>query len=106
MEPVRKVQMSTHFKQVMAPNRNDSAKMTPHFTPCSPGDAAAEEKSWTAIGTDELLEPELVYTDFLRAASTVRPSVNASDLDKYVKWTVCDSFREVSCVLLTRIAPF
>jgi vacuolar protein-sorting-associated protein 4 len=80
--------MSTHFKKVMAPNRKEPAKQTVHYTPCSPSDPQGEEKSWTAIGSDELLEPELVYTDFLRAASTVRPSVNAADLEKYVKWTV------------------
>ena len=71
----------------MAPSRADPSKNTPHLTPCSPGDPNAQEKSWTSIGTDELLEPELMYSDFLRAASTVRPSVNASDLEKYVSWT-------------------
>ncbi len=87
MEPVRKVQMATHFRKVMAPSRADPSQITPHYTPCSPGDPKAEEKSWTNIGSDELLEPELVYNDFQRAASTVRPSVNASDLEKYVNWT-------------------
>ena len=71
----------------MAPNRSDPTKNTLHFTPCSPGDPNAIEKSWTDIGSDELLEPELIYNDFLRAATTVRPSVNAADLEKYVQWT-------------------
>ena len=99
MEPVRKVQMSTHFKKVMAPSRKDPSKSTPHYTPCSPSDPQGEEKSWTSIGSDELLEPELSYTDFLRAASTVRPSVNASDLEKYVKWTV-NFFDLFVCIIL------
>jgi vacuolar protein-sorting-associated protein 4 len=72
----------------MHPSRSDPSKMTPHLTPCSPGDAGAIEKSWTDIGSDELKEPDLVYSDFLRAASTCRPSVNQSDLARYVQWTV------------------
>ena len=87
MEPIRKVQLATHFKKVMAKNRSDPTKETIHYTPCSPGDSGGIEMSWTGIGSDELLEPHLVYADFLRAASTVRPSVNNEDLDQYVKWT-------------------
>ena len=46
MEPVRKVQMATHFKEVMAPSRTDANVLTKHLTPCSPGDAGAIEMSW------------------------------------------------------------
>eukprot|EP00842_Homolaphlyctis_polyrhiza_P004277 jgi/Hompol1/4850/HPOL_001650-RA len=87
MEPVRKVQMATHFKQVQAPDRQDPTKMRTYLTPCSPGDPAAVEKSWTDVGSDELLEPELTLADFLRSASTARPSVNQSDIEQYTKWT-------------------
>ncbi|KAI8923909.1 P-loop containing nucleoside triphosphate hydrolase protein [Entophlyctis helioformis] len=87
MEPVRKVRMATHFKKVQAPSRADPTKLTVHLTPCSPGDPGATELSWTDVGSDELLEPELTLTDFLRAASTARPSVNQGDLEQYVKWT-------------------
>ena len=71
----------------MAPNRNDNTKQTLHYQPCSPGDPGAIEKSWTDIGTDELLEPDLGIADFLRAAAVARPSVNQADLAQYVKWT-------------------
>ncbi|KAJ3030936.1 Vacuolar protein sorting-associated protein 4 [Rhizophlyctis rosea] len=87
MEPVRKVQMATHFKKLVAPSRTDPQQMTPHWTPCSPGDSGATEKSWTQIESDELLEPELTISDFMRAASTSRPSVNASDVAQYEQWT-------------------
>ncbi|OAJ40104.1 hypothetical protein BDEG_23877 [Batrachochytrium dendrobatidis JEL423] len=87
MEPIRKVQNATHFKQVQAPSRKDPNVMTVHLTPCSPGDPGAIEKSWTSVGSDELLEPELTIADFLRSAATARPSVNQSDLEQYVKWT-------------------
>ncbi|KAL2914548.1 Vacuolar protein sorting-associated protein 4 [Polyrhizophydium stewartii] len=87
MEPVRKVQMATHFKKVQAPSRQDPSVMRVYLTPCSPGDPGAIEKNWTEVGSDELLEPELTVADFLRSASTARPSVNKNDLDQYVKWT-------------------
>jgi vacuolar protein-sorting-associated protein 4 len=72
----------------MSPSRKDSTIITQHLTPCSPGDPLAIEKSWTDVGTDELLEPELCLSDFLRATAIARPSVNQADLAQYVKWTV------------------
>lgn len=30
------------------------------YTPCSPGDPAAEERTWNDVSSDELLEPPLV----------------------------------------------
>ena len=86
MEPVRKVQLATHFKKVMAPNRK-TQQMTLHLQPCSPGELNAIEMSWIDIGQDELLEPELTIADFLKCCATARPSVNQDDLGQYVKWT-------------------
>jgi vacuolar protein-sorting-associated protein 4 len=86
MEPIRKVQSSTHFKKVRAKNRNGEEE-SDHWQPCSPGDKDAVEKDWMDVGTDELLEPELVVADFLRSCVTARPSVNQADLQKYVDWT-------------------
>lgn len=71
----------------MAPLRTDPTQMTVHFLPCSPGCVDAIEKSWTDVGSDELLEPELMLADFLRAAATAKPSVNQDDISQYVKWT-------------------
>lgn len=87
MEPVRKVQQSTHFKKVDAPSRKDPKIVTPHLTPCSPGDPAAIEMNWTAVKSDELLEPELTIEDFMRSTLNARPSVNQDDLGQYSKWT-------------------
>ena len=72
----------------MAPSRKNPSQMTLHYTPCSPGDPDAIEKNWTEVDCDELLEPELTLSDFLRSAATARPSVNQADLAQYVKWTV------------------
>ncbi|KAJ3020773.1 MCM DNA helicase complex subunit [Thoreauomyces humboldtii] len=78
MEPVRKVQLATHFKQVEG-NK---------WMPCSPGERGAVEKTWTAVASHELEEPALTVVDFQRAVSSARPSVNGKDLEQYTKWTV------------------
>jgi vacuolar protein-sorting-associated protein 4 len=78
MQPVRKVLSATHFKRVM-----DDRK----WTPCSPGDAEAVEKSWTDVDSDELLEPPLRIADFLKSLSTVRPTVTAADIKRHEQWT-------------------
>lgn len=90
MQPVRKVLSATHFKQVAEPQTE--AQMAnggkwPKWTPCSPGDPDAVEKSWTDVDSDELLEPPLRTADFLRAISQVRPTVNEDDIRKHVEWT-------------------
>lgn len=87
MEPVRKVQTATHFKYAEAPSRKTPGTMHRYLTPCSPGDPMGKEMSWMDVSGDDLLEPELTVTDFLKAVSNGRKSVNEADLDKYVKWT-------------------
>ncbi|KAI0809143.1 AAA-domain-containing protein [Irpex lacteus] len=80
MQPVRKVLSATHFKQV-----EDDGKLK--WTPCSPGDPAAQEKSWSDIESDELLEPPLKLNDFLKSLETTRPTVTAEDIRKHDEWT-------------------
>jgi len=83
MQPVRKVIAATHFKRAESP---DGAGRT-LWTPCSPGDPAAEEKSWNDIGSDELLEPPLRLADFLKSLDTTRPTVTQADIKKHEDWT-------------------
>ncbi|KAJ7184589.1 AAA-domain-containing protein [Mycena filopes] len=78
MQPVRKVLSATHFKRV-----EDDTK----WTPCSPGDPEAVEKSWTDVDSDELLEPPLKIADFLKSLATVRPTVTESDIKRHDQWT-------------------
>lgn len=86
MQPVRKVLAATHFKSVSVtdPTTNET---TTKLTPCSPGDPEAEEKTWTDIGTEELLEPPLKIGDFLNSIASVRPSVAQGDIQKHIDWT-------------------
>lgn len=87
MEPVRKVQMATHFKKIVAPDRSDASKTRVYLTPCSPGDPEAFEKTWMDVSGDELMEPTLTVADFVRAVGQSKKSVNDDDVEQYTKWT-------------------
>ncbi|RKP09692.1 P-loop containing nucleoside triphosphate hydrolase protein [Thamnocephalis sphaerospora] len=86
-EPIRKIQMATHFKEVMGPSRTKSGEMQRYLTPCSPGDPGAREISWMEVSADELLEPDLTLRDFQRAVEVGRPTVNEVDLELHRKFT-------------------
>ena len=86
MQPVRKVLAATHFKPVDITD-SETSETKRKFTPCSPGDPKAAEKSWTDIGSDELLEPPLRMNDFLQSVQSVRPSVADEDIKKHTDWT-------------------
>ncbi|CCF56341.1 hypothetical protein KAFR_0B00410 [Kazachstania africana CBS 2517] len=81
MEPIRKIQGATHFKDVS--EDPDQKKLTP----CSPGDDGAIEMSWVDIEADELKEPDLTIKDFLKAIKITRPTVNEEDLHKQEEFT-------------------
>jgi vacuolar protein-sorting-associated protein 4 len=81
MQPIRKVMSATHFKPA-----DDNGKTK--LTPCSPGDPAAKEMSWSDIESDELLEPPLRLADFLKSLESVRPTVTAEDIKKHDQWTL------------------
>ncbi|KAH7922405.1 AAA-domain-containing protein [Leucogyrophana mollusca] len=92
MQPVRKVISATHFKPVHANgdaastnSRSPSPKVK--WTPCSPGDPAAVEKTWSEVDSDELVEPPLRYVDFVKSLESVRPTVTEADIKKHDDWT-------------------
>ena len=89
MQPVRKVQDATHFKQVSAPDRNNrTLTRNDYLTPCSPGDPLAVEMGWTEIDDgSRLLEPSVVFQDFRRAIREVKPSVSREDVTRHEEWT-------------------
>ncbi len=58
MQPIRKVQMATHFKHISGPSRDDPKNIVDDLlTPCSPGDKGAIEMSWLDVPSDKLAEP-------------------------------------------------
>jgi vacuolar protein-sorting-associated protein 4 len=83
MQPVRKVLSATHFKPV----EPDPDSAIIKWTPCSPGDPDAVEKSWTQVESDELQEPPLRFTDFVKSLESVRPTVSQEDIRKHDEWT-------------------
>ncbi|KAF6751372.1 katanin p60 ATPase domain-containing protein [Ephemerocybe angulata] len=96
MQPVRKVISATHFKQVQISNPDSDSNPQSEtgtgkgkwmWTPCSHGDREAVEKTWTDIGSDELLEPPLKLTDFLKSLDSTPPTVNEKDVKKHLEWT-------------------
>lgn len=90
MQPVRKVLSATHFKPIPSPQTEAQQGLGgrwPKWTPCSPGDPDAREKSWSDVESDELLEPPLKMADFVRAVGQVRPTVTEEDIRKHVAWT-------------------
>jgi vacuolar protein-sorting-associated protein 4 len=81
MQPVRKVMSATHFKEVPS----DSGRVK--WTPCSPGDPAAVERTWAEVEGDELYEPPLKMADFVKSLASVRPTVTQADIKKHDQWT-------------------
>ncbi|KAI8381327.1 skd1 protein [Radiomyces spectabilis] len=87
MQPIRKVQMATHFKWVEAQSCLEPGVTKQYLTPCSPGDPEAKEMTWNDIEAHQLLEPELTLQDFLKAVQNSRPTVNAADIQQHVTFT-------------------
>lgn len=83
MQPVRKVLSATHFK----PFEPDPESAIVKWIPCSPGDASGVEKNWTQVESDELQEPPLRFTDFVKSLESVRPTVSQEDIRRHDEWT-------------------
>lgn len=83
MQPVRKVLSATHFKPVQP----DPDSAIVKWIPCSPGDSSAVEKNWTQVESDELQEPPLRFTDFVKSLESVRPTVSQDDIRRHDEWT-------------------
>ena len=46
------------------------------------------EMGWEEVESDQLLEPMLGMTDFLKAVKSVRPTVSADDVVEHAKFTM------------------
>lgn len=80
MQPVRKLQQSTHFKHVYV---DGSEKLLP----CSPGETGAVEMSWMEVDPEQLALPDLTMKDFLKSLQSTRPTVNEADIKKHLEFT-------------------
>ncbi|KAI1641935.1 vacuolar protein sorting-associated protein VPS4 [Daldinia loculata] len=80
MQPIRKIQQATHFKEV----QKDGNTLV---TPCSPGDPQAKEMTWDDIDPEKLLEPLVDFKDFVKAIKSSRPTVSEEDLNRNSEWT-------------------
>eukprot|EP01088_Endostelium_zonatum_P016425 TRINITY_DN4430_c0_g1_i1.p1 TRINITY_DN4430_c0_g1~~TRINITY_DN4430_c0_g1_i1.p1 ORF type:complete len:430 (-),score=122.70 TRINITY_DN4430_c0_g1_i1:41-1330(-) len=80
MQPVRAVQMATHFREEV---RNGKV----YLTPCSGSVPGSRELSWVDIESEQLLEPQVEMKDFLKSLKNARPTVAESDLTKQKKFT-------------------
>ncbi|GAM27874.1 hypothetical protein SAMD00019534_110500 [Acytostelium subglobosum LB1] len=87
MQPIRMVQMATHFKNIRAPSREDPNVIADFITPCSPGDPQAMEMTWMDIDGAKLKEPDITANDCIKSIRNVKPSVSSKDLDKYIEFT-------------------
>ncbi|XP_055384593.1 vacuolar protein sorting-associated protein 4 [Condylostylus longicornis] len=88
MEPVRKVQLATHFKRVSGPSPLDPSVICDDLlTPCSPGDPGATEMTWVEVPGEKLYEPRVGMSDMLKSLSRTKPTVNDEDLTKLRKFT-------------------
>lgn len=81
--PVRMCQDATHFKKV--PDATGKQKFM--WTPCSPGEKDAVEKSLYDIPGDQLLPPTVSVKHFMAAVRNTKPSVSPGDLVRQEEWT-------------------
>ncbi|KAK9769604.1 putative Vacuolar protein sorting-associated protein 4 [Seiridium cardinale] len=88
MQPVRKIQQATHFKESLITitikvEKDGEIKVTP----CSPGDKGAKEMTWADVEGEKLLEPLVDFKDFVKAIKGSRPTVSGADLTRNADWT-------------------
>lgn len=88
MQPVRKVQSSTHFKRISGPSPVDKDTIVDDLlVPCSPGDAGAIEMTWMEVPGDKLSVPPVTMSDILKSLTSTKPTVNEEDMKKLDKFT-------------------
>ncbi|KAK6509396.1 Vacuolar protein sorting-associated protein 4 [Arthrobotrys musiformis] len=94
MQPIRKIQMATHYKwievQEKMKDENDDREervVKRKLTPCSPGDKGAMEMTWVDVKSEDLAEPPLTLKDFVKAVQSSRPTVSQEDVKKSNDWT-------------------
>ncbi|GAB0497089.1 hypothetical protein MMPV_008412 [Pyropia vietnamensis] len=86
MQPIRTLQNAQYFKRVSVPDDKTGALVT-KWSPCSPGDPAAEPMTLMALPPDQVFVPPVSRYDFDKALSSSKPSVGTDDIQKHVDFT-------------------
>lgn len=84
MQPVRAIQIATHFRKVSDQASNDQAHV--RYTPCLPEDADAIPTDWTHIPASQLQPQPVTMADVLQCLSTTTPSVSKEEIDAFDKF--------------------
>nr|BBJ00880.1 vacuolar protein-sorting-associated protein 4 variant 2 [Raphidocystis contractilis] len=87
MEPIRKLQIATHFRLVIASNSDSANEKTECYEPCSPGLNGAKELDLMELDPARVVAPSISLYDFYKALRHVRPSVSEKDLVDHKKFT-------------------
>ncbi|XP_060568178.1 vacuolar protein sorting-associated protein 4A-like [Ruditapes philippinarum] len=85
LQPVRKVQAATHFKQVCGPSGEGPNKTRDDLlTPCDQDDPGAIQMDWTRISDPNMLaSPVVTMDDVMKSLSAQKPSVRQEELAMY-----------------------
>ena len=68
------------------PTKKTDEWMRDLWTPCSPGDRGAVEKSWMDINGEKLKEPEVDFKMITKSLQSQKATVNDEDLGKLKKF--------------------
>jgi len=82
-EPVRFCQTATHFKKVPNPKKEQDYL----WSPCSPGDPDAEEKTLMDVPSALLKPIDITKKMVLKALKVAKPTVGKEDLQRFEEWT-------------------
>jgi len=88
MEPVRTMQIATHFKKHKDPQSDDKNDYI--WLPCSPADPQGKEMTLLNIPDEEQVKvraERLKLEHFLRVLATSKPSVGKEDIQRHIDWT-------------------
>lgn len=87
MAPIRKLQSATHFCQVEAPDRETPEITRQYWTPCSPGQAGAQEMNWLSFEDPKtIIEGAVDMNDMRRCMKNNKATVSPDDLTELDMW--------------------
>jgi hypothetical protein len=86
MEPIRTLNLATHFRQVRAKDANGEYR-DDMWQRCASEDDGAIEMAFKDVPPEQLAEPPLTANDFEAVIGGARSSVAPEDLIPFDKWT-------------------